>query len=79
MKTIVDSVFGNMEYDYGWKKTEELTIFNRYCDVDILAEAYEDDQILDVQREAYKKYMEMYTKYVINTPKVLLKYYLDML
>ena len=77
MNAINDTVFGSMSYVRSWERTDKQIFFGRELDVKIVAEAYEGQGILDVQRNAYKKYLENIDQYIRNTHKVLLKYYLD--
>lgn len=77
MNAINDIVFGAMTYIHSWERTDKQIFFGRELDVRTVAEAYEGQGILDVQRNAYKKYLENVDQYIRNTPKVLLKFYLD--
>lgn len=77
MNAITDSTFGDMSYDSSWVREENICIFGREYEVRVVAEAYKEQLILDCQRQAYKKYNEEYKKYVLDTPAVLLKYYLE--
>ncbi len=77
MNKINDPVFGGMEYDHSWVKREEMSAFGRTVKMRIVAEAYTGQDILDVQRDSYKKYLADCANYIKETPDVLLKYYLD--
>lgn len=76
-KVIRDDVFGDMRYDHAWEKTEEITAFGKTYDVKVVAEAYSEDIITDVQRAAYETYKHNIQTYLISVPDVLLKYYID--
>lgn len=75
MNKVEDKVFGMMEYVYSWESTEEISVFGKDYDIRVVAEAYSGQEILDVQRDAYKKYKENFPKYVMQIPEILLDYY----
>lgn len=77
MSKIEDLVFGTMEYDYSWVKTENVSMFGKDYEIRIVAEAYTNQDIIDVQRDSYLKYKKEYLEYVKKVPEVILKYYLD--
>lgn len=56
MGNINDNVFGNMEYNHRWVKTEKISFFNKTIDVIIAAKSYKEKPITDEQRESYKKF-----------------------
>jgi hypothetical protein len=74
---IKDPIFGEMVYDYSWEKKEECSIFGREIELGVVAKAYRGQEILNVQRDAYVKYKENITNYMMRVPEVLLQYYLD--
>ncbi len=75
--TVLDPVFGEMEYDHSWCKTEEKTVFGKNLEIRIVVEAYAGQEILEVQQKAYSLYKQEYLNYIKEIPSVLLKYYLD--
>lgn len=75
MKTIKDKVFGDMEYDDSWVKREKVTILKREINLCIVAECYSDQEILELQREAYIQYNNHFEEYSNKVPEVLLNYY----
>lgn len=77
MDTINDKVFGEMTYDYSWEKYEVRNLFEDQIDVRIVAKAYEGQEILDIQRESYKKYMNNEELYIRKIPQIVLAYYKD--
>jgi hypothetical protein len=52
--SVVDEVFGEMVYDYGWKKTEKIDLWGRTYEVIVTAPAFSKKPINDVQRDRYK-------------------------
>lgn len=77
MDTINDKVFGEMTYDYSWEKYEVRNLFEDQLDVRIVAKAYEGQEILDIQRESYKKYVNNEDLYIRKIPQIVLAYYKD--
>lgn len=77
MNVVNDPVFGEMTYDYSWEKTEEFSAFGRDVEIHIVAKAYSGQEILEVQRNAYVKYMNNIPTYLKDVPKKLLEYYLN--
>ena len=75
MKQVNDSVFGIMEYNYAWEKTDVISAFGRDFEVKVVAEANDNQDIIDVQRKAYSTYLNNFTRYMISIPDVLLDYY----
>lgn len=59
MERIEDSVFGVMDYKHAWKKEEMLSLWGERYPIQIIAQAYSGEKILDIQREQYKKYQEI--------------------
>ena len=77
MCKINDLVFGVMEYDHSWVKSDDISVFGKNLEIRIVAEAYNNQDIIDEQRDSYKRYLEEFPKYILKTPEVLLKYYLE--
>ena len=55
-KTISDSAFGTMEFNYGWCKEEDITFFGKTMPVEVLAEAEIGQPISDIQRTLYTRF-----------------------
>lgn len=77
MNIINDKVFGELYYNYAWKKEENLDFGFGEKKINVVVEAYESQEILDIQREQYLAYQQQKNKFISKIPKVLLKYYLD--
>lgn len=75
--TVNDAVFGVMRYDAGWEKHDTLTVFGKTFPVCVTAAAYTGQDIMDIQRQAYGKYLTGLPSYVAAVPAILLRYYLD--
>lgn len=54
MKTINDAVFGNMNYKYSWERKGTIMFMDKEYAVNIIAQAYEGQSILDTQRSNFK-------------------------
>lgn len=75
MNRTEDSVFGIMKYDEYWEKTEVLQFYEKTYQIRVIVETFENMDILDIQREAYKTYKQNLSRYIINVPNILLEYY----
>ena len=54
LKTINDSVFGEIAYKYSWFKEDEIIFFGKLQKVKIKIKAFKDEEILQSQRDNYK-------------------------
>ena len=77
MKEINDNVFGKLTYDVSYEKYETKILLGKEAEYRIVVVAYEGQEILDVQREAYKTYLDNEALYMEKIPQLLLDYYLD--
>ncbi len=77
MNMIVDDVFGEMIYDHSWERTETLDFFGKELNIKIVAEAYSGQDILEIQKESYKRYISVVSEYTRKIPNTLLEYYLN--
>ena len=75
-KAINNSVFGLMEYDFQWEKTEKINIFKKEYDIIISAEAYSEENISKKQEESYLKFKEN-EKFHMETIENKLKEYIN--
>lgn len=75
-KAVNNSVFGLMEYDFQWEKTEKISIFKKEYDITISAEAYSEENISKKQEESYLKFKEN-EKFYIETIENKLKEYIN--
>lgn len=49
-----DKVFGDIFYDYGWRKKEEIKFWNIEREIEINAVAYIGEDITEIQRKEYE-------------------------
>ena len=75
-KAVNNSVFGLMEYDFQWEKTEKISIFKKEYDITISAEAYSEENISKKQEESYLKFKEN-EEFYIETIENKLKEYIN--
>ncbi len=75
-KAVNNSVFGLMEYDFQWEKTEKISIFKKEYDIIISAEAYSEENISKKQEESYLKFKEN-EKFHMETIENKLKEYIN--
>ena len=75
-KTINNTVFGLMKYDYQWEKFERINIFKKEYDISIIVEAFPDEDISKEQEESYLKFKEN-EKIYIETIENHLKEYIN--
>ena len=68
-KAVNNSVFGLMEYDFQWEKTEKISIFKKEYDITISAEAYSEENISKKQEESYLKFKENEKFYMLRLSK----------
>jgi hypothetical protein len=54
LKTINDSVFGEIAYKHSWFKEDEVIFFGKLQKVKIKIKAFKDEEILQSQRDNYK-------------------------
>ncbi len=54
LKTINDSVFGEITYKHSWFKEDEVIFFGKLQKVKIKIKAFKDEEILQSQRDNYK-------------------------
>ncbi|WP_426709740.1 DUF6985 domain-containing protein [Cetobacterium sp. SF1] len=51
--TVKNSIVGDLTYDYGWRKKEEITFWNRREEVEINFIAYGEEKVNSTQEEEY--------------------------
>lgn len=73
-----DEVFGEMVYDYGWRKSVKMDINGlKGFWVDIVAGAYPGKGITPEQRKNYLEYKEKEEDFFDEIPNALMTYYLE--
>lgn len=73
---IQDSVFGTMNYDYQWEKFEELSLWGKQYNIQIIAQSLSDDEteISEIQRTAYLQFKKMFSSLAESGLQKLLNY-----
>ncbi|MBP5456804.1 MAG: hypothetical protein J6Y37_09905, partial [Paludibacteraceae bacterium] len=73
-----DEFFGEMVYDYGWRKSVKMDINGEKGSwVEIVAGAYPGKGITPEQRKNYLEYKEKEKDFFDKIPKALMTYYLE--
>ncbi len=78
MEKIIDNIFGEMEYKHSWTKRDSFIFLNKEYIVNITAQAYKGDKILESQQNNFKIYKEFLNKNNENIQEKLQKYFKDM-
>lgn len=74
MDKIHDEVFGEMEYDYGWTKREQISLWGKDLNINITAWAYTGDSITTEQRKSYQKFLDSLDSISDSTLKAVIEY-----
>ena len=53
---MIDEIFGKLEHKYNFYKYENINLFNEDCKIKIVVENDENNTILAIQQNKYKKY-----------------------
>lgn len=77
-KEITDKVLGQLKFfekrKIWWKHTD-VSLYSSDHKLDLWVQDENHEGVLDVQREAYKRYMENADKYIKEVPQYILDYY----
>ena len=72
--TVMDKTFGEMEYKHSWTKKDSFLFLDKAYVVNIVAQAYKGDKILDSQRTNYLNYNRFLVEHKNDIEKKLLDY-----
>ncbi|MCQ2233016.1 MAG: hypothetical protein MJZ30_14325 [Paludibacteraceae bacterium] len=75
---INDEAFGEMVYDYSWKKSVKMDLYGvkgRW--IDVVASADPGEGINEAQRTAYRAYLEKAENFMDEIPNAVIAYYLE--
>lgn len=75
---INDEAFGEMVYDYSWKKSVKMDLYGvkgRW--IDVVASADSGEGINEAQRTAYRAYLEKAENFMDEIPNAVIAYYLE--
>ncbi len=70
-----DEVFGEMEYDYGYVAKKKITFMGESQDVDVLIDCEEEEEIKQVQRDAYEALMQNWEEMQHKITIAILEFY----
>ncbi|MCQ2233014.1 MAG: hypothetical protein MJZ30_14315 [Paludibacteraceae bacterium] len=75
---VTDEAFGEMVYDYSWKKSVKMDLYGvkgRW--IDVVASADPGEGINEAQRTAYRAYLEKAENFMDEIPNAVIAYYLE--
>ncbi len=78
MEKINDIVFGEMIYKYSWMKKDKFKFLEKEYEINIIAQAYKGNEILEVQRNNFIQYQEFLNKNSDDIKIKLRKYLKEM-
>ncbi len=78
MEKINDIVFGEMIYKYSWMKKDKFIFLGKEYEINIIAQAYKGNEILEVQRNNFIQYQEFLNKNSDDIKIKLRKYLKEM-
>lgn len=79
MEKIKDIVFGEMIYKHSWTKKDSFIFLGKTYTVNITAQAYKGDKILESQQENFKKFKDFLNEHSHNIEQKLKEYLKNML
>jgi len=56
LKKVRDKVFGAMEYKHSWTKKDSFIFLDKVYSINVVAQAYSNDDILESQQENYSNF-----------------------
>jgi len=72
--TTVDKIFGEMEYKHSWTKKDSFLFMDKAYPINITAQAYKGDNILESQRSNYSHYKTYLEKHKDEIENKLIDY-----
>jgi hypothetical protein len=72
--TTVNKVFGEMEYKHSWTKKDSFLFMDKAYPVNITAQAYKGDDILEIQQLNYSHYKTYLEKHKDEIENKLIQY-----
>ncbi|HDR7711622.1 TPA: DUF2004 domain-containing protein [Bacillus cereus] len=73
--TMNDSVFGELEYNYGWAKCMHVTFIGNVTEIDLMIDGEEDGRFDEGQYVAYQSLMKNWEEVQISLLQSILDYY----
>lgn len=76
METINDEAFGQLQFDYAWKKESEQKIFGVTSKVEIIVEGNDENEtIREEQRTSYREFQAKNSEIISMVEDAVYKYY----
>ena len=74
MEKINDKIFGEMTYKHSWTKRDKFIFLNKEYEINIVAQAYKGDDILETQQNNFVQFQEFLNKNAETIKEKLVKY-----
>ena len=71
---IIDKVFGEMEYKYSWTKKDSFLFLDKAYAVNVTAQAYKGNDILESQQSNYSNYRKYFEENKAEIKEKLIEY-----
>ena len=72
---MIDDIFGELTYEYGWQGSTTLNFGGKSCTVELLVRGEEDEPIAEAQKQAYLHFMEKWPTLERPMLEALVRYY----
>ena len=69
------TVFGNLEYEYGWSKVTSINFFGKEIEIDLMIDGEEDGQFEQGQYIAFQSFLEKWNEIQPKLLTSILDYY----
>lgn len=74
LEKIIDKVFGEMEYKHSWTKKDSFLFLDKAYAVNVTAQAYKGDDILESQQSNYSNYRKYFEENKAEIKEKLIEY-----
>lgn len=73
--TRTDEIFGEVEFNQLWQKTEQLAMYGKPFDIKVFIHGNKQEDFLDIQRSAYKLFKENQAELMKQMEQRIFEYY----
>ena len=77
MKTIHDSILGDLHFDCSWERGYEVNIFGKDIETILQVQTFDNEPISDLQRTAYLNFESRKREIVQNIETAIFEYYVN--
>jgi len=74
LKKVKDKVFGEMQYKHSWIKKDSFIFLDKAYSINVIAQAYRNDDILESQQINYTNFRNYLDEYKEEIEKKLMEY-----